>query len=58
MAKKSKKNNNKIIAATAVFKKGDLVFSKIKGFNFWPASIDEVFCGKFRTNFFDYNKTW
>lgn len=58
MVKKSKKNCKKAIVALAEFKTGDLVFGKLKGFPFWPATLGVNLGGKFRTNFFDYNKTW
>lgn len=37
---------------------GDLVFTKVRGFPFWPGIVAEVTKTTITTNFIDYAKTW
>lgn len=58
-ARNNKKKSHKIIKLSLNdFQKGDLVFAKIKGFQFWPSVLGESIGTKVRVDFFDYEKTW
>lgn len=58
-ARKNKKKSHNIIKLSLNdFQKGDLVFAKIKGFQFWPSVLSDFIGTKIRVDFFDYEKTW
>lgn len=53
-----KTKSKKKAVALIQFKKGDIIFAKVKGFPFWPSVAEDVMVSSIKARFNDPSNTW